>query len=113
MYWLNRHIDLTETKYELFVVDRSDKHIDFFNSYAVAVDNNEIIPAWSLIALLEILPHEIKIFGITYYIKIYFKNNNWFISYKNNNEEFIGTYSTLLIDACYEMIIKLHEQKVL
>ena len=56
MYWLNRHIDLTETKYELFVVDRSDKHIDFFNSYAVAIDNNEIIPAWSLSALLAQMP---------------------------------------------------------
>ena len=56
MYWLNRHIDLTETKYESFVVDRYNKHIDFFNSYAVAVDNNEIVPSWSLSALLGLMP---------------------------------------------------------
>lgn len=68
------------------------------------------IPCWSLAALLDILPHEIKIWDITYNIKIYPNNNNWFISYKNNNEEFIGTYSTFLIDACIEMIIKLKKK---
>lgn len=56
MYWLNRHIDLTETKYEVFVIDRSNEHIDFFNSYAVAVEKGEIIPAWSLSALMDLLP---------------------------------------------------------
>lgn len=60
MYWLNRHIDLTETKYEVFVIDKSNKYIDFFKSYAVAVDNNEIIPCWSLAALLDILPETIE-----------------------------------------------------
>ena len=56
MYWLNRHIDLTETKYEVFVVDKSNKYVDFFKSYAVAIDNNEIIPCWSLAALLQVSP---------------------------------------------------------
>ncbi len=56
MYWLNWHIDLTETKYEVFVIDKSNKYIDFFNSYAVAIDNNEIIPCWSLAALLGLMP---------------------------------------------------------
>ena len=55
MYWLNRHIDLTESKYEVFVIDKSNKYIDFFKSYAVAVDNNEIIPCWSLAALLSVI----------------------------------------------------------
>ena len=57
MYWLNRHIDLTKTKYEVFVIDKSNKYIDFFKSYAVAIDNNEIIPCWSLAALLDILKY--------------------------------------------------------
>ena len=47
MYWFNRHIDLTETKYMVFVIDnvidKSNKYIDFFKSYADAVDNNEIV----------------------------------------------------------------------
>lgn len=55
MYWFNRHVDLTETKYEVFVIDKSNKYIDFFKSYAVAVDNNEIIPCWSLAALLGVI----------------------------------------------------------
>ena len=48
MYWLNKHIDLTETKYEAFIVDKTNKYIDFFKSYAVAIDKNEIIPCLSL-----------------------------------------------------------------
>ncbi len=88
----------------------NSKHANYivqnFSSY-------EKLPCWSLAALLEILPHEITIWGITYHIKIYPKNSNWFIRYKNNNEEFIGTYSTFLIDACVEMIIKLKEKDLL
>lgn len=79
----------------------------------LAIERDDYFPCWSLAALLEVIPHEIKIWDLIYDIKIYPKNNNWFISYKNINEEFVGTYSTFLIDACVEMIIKLNELKLL
>ena len=111
MYWLNRFIDLTQTKYVLFVVDRSEKHIDFFNSYAVAVEKGEIIPAWSLTALFGVLPkigaHEPMLRKL-YYIS-------------EPTERYICQYSLTdmtseydnPVDACYEMIIKLKEKNLL
>ena len=117
MYWLKRHIDLTESEYKLFVVDKSDKHIDFFNSYAVAVDNNEIIPCWSLSALLDILESEIYCEeGETYKLNIEKDGTWWSVCYKEQYDEAnpIETESTEdLVDACYEMILKLHKQKLL
>lgn len=111
MYWLNRHIDLTETKYELFVVDRSNKHIDFFNSYAIAVDNNEIIPAWSLAALLKYLS-EIK--PQVYTLVLFPSESKWilqFVEYGNVNVCEVSCDNP--VDACVDMIEKLHELKML
>lgn len=100
MYWLNRHIDLTQTKYELFVVDRSDKHIDFFNSYAVAIDNNEIIPAWSVTALLNAITIEHNLHGyLTENGKVYRVET----LYAGNSKSYDNP-----VDACYELIIKIH-----
>lgn len=98
MYWLNRHIDLTETKYEVFVIDKSNKYIDFFKSYAVAIDNNEIIPCWSLAALLKML-------------KDYQLFSNGLIVYINNESYKIDSDNP--IDACYELILKLNELNLL
>jgi len=104
MYWLNRHIDLTETKYEVFIINKSNKYIDFFNSYAVAVDNNEIIPAWSLSALLELIPNP----------DIQKINGEWICSsYQDYSNSVKRISCNTSIDACYEMIIKLHEQKLI
>lgn len=72
-----------------------------------------LLPCWSLAALLDVLPKEINALGTIYSINIYTKNEKWFIDYKCNNEEFVGTYSNIFLDACYEMIIKLHELKLL
>lgn len=111
MYWLNRHIDLTETKYEVFVIDKSDKHIDFFKSYAVAVDNNEIIPCWSTNSLLNILREKCNRLEIASRV-----NNKWNIF----ATKFDFTYNNWcdggcenLIDGCVEIIVKLKESKLL
>lgn len=97
MYWLNRYIDLTETKYELFVVDRSNERIDFFNSYAVAVEKGEIIPAWSLSALLELIPERIP--GTKLVIK-------WDGSYYIEDRDCLFDNA---IDAAFEMVCWLKE----
>ena len=115
MYWFNRHIDLTETKYEVFVIDKSDKHIDFFKSYAVAVDNNEIIPCWSLAALLDflkpnvILKHEEYVGWkiLEYIIK---ENQNSILS---NIKCVQASSEDNSIDACYNMIIELNKMGLL
>lgn len=112
MYWLNRHIDLTETKYEVFVIDKSNKHIDFFKSYAVAVDNNEIIPCWSLAALFDVLPKYIGDYGKC----LYFNMGYYYCGYMVDGDFMLSIEETSAdnpIDACYEMIIKLNEQNLL
>lgn len=78
-----------------------------------AMDKDLDVPCWSLTALLDVLPEDIIVLGTVYSINIHTKNKKWFIDYKCNNEEFIGAYSNIFIDACYEMIIKLHKQNLL
>ena len=74
---------------------------------------NQIISCWSLAALLELLPKEINVLGTIYSIDIHANNKKWFIDYKCNNEEFVGVYSSSLVDAAFEMITKLKENNLL
>lgn len=108
MYWLNRHIDLRETKYEVFIIDKSNKYIDFFKSYAVAVDNNEIIPCWSLAALIESIPDECRMektpLDQTGEFTYSFVDDYYNIrTYEEDNP----------VDACVEMIYKFKEKDLL
>ena len=105
MYWLNRYIDLIETKYELLVVDRSNKHIDFFNSYAIAVEEGEIIPCWSLSALFDIMPHIQEFYPIIEKI-----NDKFVCRYKGSGIWINGTDS---VDVCVEMINLLKEKELI
>ena len=79
--------------------------------------NIKYIPCWSLAALLEVLPYEIVLHkDESLILGIYKVDFQYFINYNNtyNGEIY---FETLLyddfVDACYEMIIKLHEQKTL
>lgn len=109
MYWLNRHVDLTGTKYEIFVVDKSNKHIDFFNSYAVAVEKCEIIPGWSLTALLDLIPDIIE----DYVLRIDKVDGEYFIWYDKIGEGWSDAIahpsSENFIDAAFEIIVWLKE----
>lgn len=73
----------------------------------------EKIPCWSLAALFELLPKEINVLRTIYSTNIHTKNEKWLVDYKCNNEEFVGVYSSSLVDACYEMILKLKEKNLL
>ena len=108
MYWLNRYIDLTTTKYEVFVIEKSNKHIDFFKSYAVAVDSNEIIPCWSLAALLDVLP-----FPNLSKDNLGGDKVGWMVSVFPDNCRYDSFWQDNQVDACYKMIMKLHELKLL
>ena len=105
MYWFNRHIDLTETKYEVFVIDKSNKYIDFFKSYAIAIDNKEIIPCWSLASLLSVLPE-----GYSFVLTKSFNEKDYYCKLDGKP---IETMKDNPVDACYEMIVKIHELKML
>lgn len=75
---------------------------------------NDNEPCWSLAALLDILEGEIGgEEGETYQLNIEKDGTWWYVWYREQYDEVnpIETKSTEeLIDACYEMILKLHEK---
>ena len=79
---------------------------------------NQIIPCWSLAALLDILESKIDgEEGETYQLNIEKDGTQWYVWYKERYDEAdpIETKKSTeeLIDACYEIILKLHELKML
>ena len=95
-------------------------HIPVMSKYIddglVTADITAIL-CWSLAVLLNIIPQEI--FNGEYVINITEGcDENWVITYDhidNKNHSFYGlsTGADNLIDACYEMVLKLNEQKLL
>lgn len=75
------------------------------------------IAAWSLAALLSVLESEIADEdGETYQLNIEIDGTWWYVWYRDEYDEAnpIEIESTEdLIDACYEMILKLHELNLL
>lgn len=72
------------------------------------------LPCWSLAALLGVIPYNITFNKAVYRFKLVKFSNHWECYHEN-----FGTVSTNIfkadnpIDACYEMIIKLHELNLL
>ncbi len=75
------------------------------------------IPCWSLATLISIIPQEL--FDGEYIINITEGcDNKWILTYdhyENRNHSYYGLSAGAdnLVDACYEMIIKLYKQKLL
>ena len=74
-----------------------------------------IIPCWSLAALLGVLPRYIDLDMYDTFLHIYpTQNLGWVVEYSNNNDGIDFSFDNKnLIDACYEMILKLYELKLL
>jgi hypothetical protein len=72
-----------------------------------AKSNVDIIPCFSLAALLSIIP-QVKLDSIKQYDKKYWRCCAYFASDWRNSD-----WCDNPVDACYEMIIKLHELKKL
>ena len=71
-----------------------------------------MLPCWSLAALLEILPKRIEIAGSAYSLGIYLYGlYYWNVS--NGEPHFEVAGKDNLVDACVEMIEKLHEQNLI
>lgn len=77
----------------------------------------EVVPCWSLAALLDVLESVIDgEDGETYQLNIEKDGTWWNVWYREQYDEAnpIETESTEdLVDACYEMILKLHELNLL
>jgi len=74
----------------------------------------ETLPCWSLATLINILPRSIEFKGDEYYLR-FMKE---YVEYANDEVSIIGRYlyttsNNNLVDACVEMIIKLHENNKL
>ena len=85
-----------------------DEYIDF-DEY-----EPKVVPCWSLAALINILPKFIEFKGDNYYLR-FMKE---YVEYANDEVSITGRYlhttgNDNLVDACYEMIIKLHELNLL
>lgn len=75
----------------------------------------EILPCWSLAALLSVLPRFIEFDTHYTFLLIYpTQNLGWVVEYSNHKDIIdFSINNKNLIDACYEMIIKLNELKLL
>ena len=96
-----------------------------FNVRKLMWKNVQLIPCWSLAALLDVLPTD-YIIHKHYFLEISKMGDNakpYEVRYFRFREDWEGANfgrithisytSDNLIDACYEMIVKLHEQKLL
>lgn len=82
-----------------------DVHPWFTDGSLVEKDS---IPCWSLAALLDIIQIDYKIEKTLFDQTNEFTYSIWADNFKINTDECDD-----LIDACYEMILKLHEEKLL
>jgi len=123
MATIKSYTDLEQSKKlsEILPLESADMHylkhslenfyspIPFIGKYSVIHDQ---LPCWSLAALLSVLPEYIKFDGHTW--KFY--NDHCSTYYMNADTYDTNTFSANnknFVDNCYEMILKLHEQKLL
>ena len=82
-----------------------------------AQDKDYDIPCWSLAALLNVLPKELKIEGQRYTPCLFPVQNKWLLRlWYNSNYTItspIAIFSDNPVDVCVEMIIKLKERKLI
>lgn len=69
-------------------------------------------PAWSLAVLLELLPKRLEIEDNVCELSVYLYGL-YYWNINNGNPCFESKYKDNLVDACYEMIIRLHELNLL
>ena len=96
-------------------IDYESRYLNFnsipYTRPYIWYNDEDNIPCWSLAALLGVLPNIIK--------GVHFKTLSflyeWHCAYMNGNGEILNcdTSADNPIDACYEMILKLHELNLL
>lgn len=114
MYYMYRHWEIDENT----IGSQSDASIGFDLDFYFGADNGKTyhyIPAWSLAALLSVIPTRVRSDNV---LRIDKGDNDfsiWYddINYGCVNEKLPDITTEEPIDACYEMIIKLNQQKYL
>jgi len=103
---------------EILPAESADMHFErvYFEGHPPAwfiklgepIKSNDIIPCWSLAALLDVLPRTVRLVGTPrssyWYCECVDNENQWYAGFGNADTP---------IDACVEMILKLHEQNIL
>ena len=93
---------------DMFFICVGDREIIRVNDNIKGYNNWDTYPAWSLAALLNVLPYpqlsKDKLGG---------GKVGWMVSVYPDNCRYDSCWHENPIDACYEIIIKLHEQQLL
>ena len=107
MYWKNGVSDKYIQCFTPFVIDEDRTNVDF----------DYDIPCWSLTALRNLLPPAIKPNKDSYLFLFESHNtfdNSWVYRYYDEDDtSYLYCKNISEIDACYEMIIKLKENKLI
>ena len=90
------------------------KQSDWFVKLGTPIKSDDIIPCWSLAALINVLPRSIKFKDDKYYLR-FMKE---YVEYANDEVSITGrclhtTGNDNLIDAAFEMVVKLKENNLL
>lgn len=133
METIKAYTDLPQSKklLKILPIDSADLHIivedfvdedtgDIFNVEKIELGRpcNESIPCWSLAALFDVLPNNES--RNTDLSKGRYDTQNkkyiddWNVSYnEENGKNYFVTHADNPVDACVEMILKLHEFKLI
>ena len=124
---MNSYTDLEQSKKlaEILPIESADmcyvrayfkgKQSDWFIQLGRPIKSDDVIPCWSLAALLDVLPYEINDKeGTSRFFELYRGyREQYHIIYTGADEDIEGEYYDNFVDACVEMIEKLHELKML
>ena len=94
--------EISTTSYKSWVVPKYAQPDDGFG---------QVIPCWSIGALLGVLPDEL---GDNHFLTLTKEDNEYCCCYEDvNGNSFRHTFADNPVDACYEMILKLNELNLL
>ena len=110
MATIKSHTDLEQSKKLAKILPLESADMNYWCGTQIRIgghrtmDKDLDVPCWSLAALLSVVPEEVSLNS--------FKDGNWNAMVQQNGKMIYGDAKNS-VDACYEMIMKLHEQKLL
>ena len=128
METIKSYTDLEQSKKlaKILPIESADMYWDLISRDNYAKVNNigyclgrYCVYAWSLAALLDVLPNNENIITNLskggYRISTLEYTNSWFVDYEDETDSLNNCVISAdnPVDACYEMILKLHELKML
>jgi hypothetical protein len=115
--------DLEQSKRlaEILSIESADHYYSWHDKQYYVVNKDcpypyslkERIPCWSLAALLSVLPDKIHLDNETYHLNFNKDEVKYLGSITWDGQKCISSKADTIVDACYEMIEKLHERNLL